>query len=147
MRAMVTGSRKFLNRSVIAEALGAINDLPGQHTLVHGDAPGADRIAAGIAHHLGWTIESHPAPWQEPCVPSCNHRRGRGVHPNGTFCPSAGVFRNGRMVALGADICLAFYAVGEKNAGTTDCVKRAGAAHIPIHRFTDKPAAVQGVLL
>jgi hypothetical protein len=40
------------------------------------------------------------------------------------------------MVSLGADLALAFFARGTSNAGTSDCVKRAGAAQIPIRRFT-----------
>lgn len=36
----------------------------------------------------------------------------------------------------GADVGLAFFARGVSNAGTSDCVKRMGAAHIPIRRFT-----------
>lgn len=148
MRVLITGSREFAARSVINRALNVINEQPGPHTLIHGAAKGADRLAAAYAVRLGWTIESHPADWTKPCTPQCTHRRRRQAADEGLgFCPSAGARRNERMVQSGADICLAFYAVGAKNVGTSDCVKRAGKARITIQRFTDQPVPEQGALL
>jgi hypothetical protein len=139
VRVLVTGSRVFSSRTVIRRALDVINEQPGPHTLVHGDAQGADRMAAAYARELGWTLEPHPADWQAPCTEQCQHRRPRVVGTRSDFCPTAGVRRNALMVELGADVCVAFYstAAGVKNVGTTDCVKRAGKARIVIQRFTD----------
>lgn len=136
MRILVTGSRQFEAYGVMRAALIATTrDKPGPHVLVHGDAPGSDRLAAEIATQLGWSIEPHPADWDRKCSNHCKHgprpSRADGTH----YCPAAGSRRNGLMVSLGADICLAFYKRGAKNIGTSDCVRRADRAHIPIERF------------
>jgi hypothetical protein len=103
---------------------------PGPHTLVHGDADGADQIAAQAAGFLGWATEPHPADWTGPCRDTCRpgHRETRrdGVE----YCPTAGNYRNARMVALGADVCVAAPLPGSR--GTWDCVRRAKAAGIPV---------------
>jgi hypothetical protein len=138
MRILVTGSREFDSPAIIRVALTkATADQPGPHTLVHGNAKGADRLASRIARSLGWTIEPHPADWQRECTDKCKHRGGRRTRDDGsTWCPSAGAIRNAQMCELGADLVLAFYARGAKNAGTTDCVKSAGKYEIPVRRFT-----------
>jgi len=137
MRILVTGSRNWTSPSVIRQALAdAVRDQPGPHTLVHGNAKGADLIAAGIALASGWTIEPHPADWTRPCTERCHHRGGRPTSGGRSWCPSAGAIRNKAMVALGADLVLAFYARGAANAGTGDCVKQAGKAQLTIRRFT-----------
>jgi hypothetical protein len=56
---------------------------------VHGAARGADQLADAVARNWGWTPERHPADWA---------RHGR----------AAGFRRNAAMVALRADVCLAF---------------------------------------
>lgn len=145
MRVLITGSREFSALAVIRGALDVINEQPGPHTLVHGAAKGADQMAAQVALRMGWRVEPHLADWGAPCVPQCKHKpRGRG---RADFCAAAGARRNQAMVLLGADICLAFYGTGPgvKNAGTTDCVKRAGKAQIPVQRFTDSGQQALGV--
>ncbi len=138
MRVLVTGSRSFTDYAAIHAALAeAVVDQPGPHTLVHGEAKGADRMAARIARGLGWTIEAHPADWNQPCTAHCTHRGGRRDRDDGSsWCPSAGAKRNREMCELGADLVLAFYARGAKNVGTADCVKSAGKCEIPVRRFT-----------
>ncbi len=138
MRILVTGSRSFTDYAAIHAALAeAVGDQPGPHTLVHGEARGADRLAAIAAKKLGWTVEAHPADWTRYCTERCHHRGGRPKRDDGTsWCPAAGAKRNREMAELGADLCLAFYSRGAKNAGTTDCVKSAGKYEIPVRRFT-----------
>lgn len=58
----------------------------------------------------GVTGESHPADW-------ARYRKG------------AGPKRNAAMVALGADLCVAF--PGRDSVGTWDCLKQAALAGIP----------------
>jgi hypothetical protein len=124
LRILVTGSRDWTDRDTIRHALidaalGARMDLY-QVTVVHGAARGADRIAGEIAREYGCRVEEHPAQWQDG--------------------PSAGPRRNAHMVALGADLCLAF-PHGESR-GTRDCMRRAQAAGIPVHDH-GTPASVR----
>lgn len=125
MRVLVTGSRTWTWHKPVHEALSKFYESAradgGSLVVVHGGAGrGADRIArdwAAQAEHLGWAVtqESHPADWSGP------HRRG------------AGYARNAEMVALGADVCLAFIRDGSR--GATHCAELAEKAGIPTHRY------------
>jgi len=112
-RILVTGSRYYTDsatvEAMLREALGTHD--PSQVILIHGDAPGLDRLAAAVAVRLGMTVESRPADWA---------RHGR----------AAGPIRNREMVALGADMCLAFPLGGSQ--GTWDCVSVCRQAGIPV---------------
>jgi hypothetical protein len=109
-RLLVTGSRDWTNERAIYEALEAAVDGP-DWVIVHGAARGADTIADLWAKMTGYEVEPHPADWG---------RHGK----------AAGPIRNQEMVALGADLCLAFPVPGSR--GTLDCIERARAAHIPV---------------
>lgn len=101
-----------LVRDAIAQAVAELGDA----IVVHGNAQGADRLADRAARSLGLKAEPHPARWRT---------EGR----------AAGPLRNQRMVDLGADICIAFIAVGRENAGTKDCWRRAERAEIPVRVY------------
>lgn len=119
-RILVTGSRDWTDENLIAGALlHEVSRRPSSETItvVHGAARGADKVAARVAVHYGWQAEAHPADWD-----------GYGK--------SAGFIRNAEMVALGADVCLAFYKQGAGNKGTDHCASQAGNAGIPVRRFT-----------
>ncbi|MEV0584072.1 SLOG family protein [Nonomuraea sp. NPDC050310] len=102
-RILVTGSRTWSDEKTIDQALREAIPEPtsplAEVVVVHGDCPtGADALAnewcvenAWWMEHVGMTliVESHPAEW---------NRYGK----------AAGFRRNAEMVALGADICLAF---------------------------------------
>lgn len=135
-RILVTGSRDWTDTRVIADGLIAAiehgpDDLFGHHpthgaylhwgqiTVVHGAARGADRFAARIARAWGMVVEPHPADWK-------THGR------------AAGHRRNAHMVALGADVCIAFPLGASR--GTRGCMALAEAAGIPVLEFT--PAEV-----
>jgi hypothetical protein len=137
MRILVTGSRDLRSVEAVKAALLEVTaGHRGPHTLVHGNARGADQIAAVVARRLGWQIEPHPANWAAPCRPECEkgHRRARG---NGTeYCPAAGVYRNQQMVDLGADVCVAFLVAGAGNVGTRDCISRAKTASLKVREVT-----------
>lgn len=106
MRILITGSRAWTDRAAIRRALANAGGVFGAHpqevTIVHGGARGAE---------FGCRVEVHPADWP---------RHGK----------AAGHRRNAEMVALGADVCLAF-PLGESR-GTRDCVRRARDAGIPV---------------
>ena len=132
-RLLVTGSRHFENAALMAESLlAAIDDfcLGLEVVVVHGNARGADRIAATAARQLGLAVEPHDADWDGPCRDSCKPGHRRPSPGGGTFCPAAGNYRNQLMVDLGADLCLAL-PIGT-SPGTWDCVRRAKTAGIPV---------------
>lgn len=111
MRIIVTGGRAYDDRAAVSRALSDAVPDPREHiTLVHGDARGADRLAASVAARAGWTTEAHPvtrADWR-------------------THGKAAGPIRNQAMADLGADLCIAFA------GGAADIVRRARAAGIPV---------------
>ena len=116
-RVLVTGSRAWDDPARIYRELGSIARQVGHGRIVvvHGDAQGADRIAAVWAGTWPVKEERHPADWV---------RYGK----------SAGYRRNAEMVALGADVCLAFIKDGSR--GATHCAGLAEKAGIPVQRYT-----------
>lgn len=113
LRVIVCGSRDWTDREQIADRLF---DLPPGSTIVHGNAKGADRIAAQEGQKLGHTIEPHPADWD---------RYGK----------AAGVIRNQIMADLGADLCLAFW--DGRSRGTQHMTDLADAKGIPLELVVD----------
>ncbi len=115
-RVLVTGSRDWVDQTTI---WGALDDALREHhdvTVVHGACPsGADAIARDWTRHayraseLGvMREEEHPADWRQ-------------------FGKQAGFRRNAEMVALGADLCLAFIKNGSRGAThTADLAEKAG---------------------
>lgn len=117
-RILITGSRTWTDTARIRAVLMWCRRTYPDAVLVHGDCRGADRIAAGIWTSWGLPTEAHPADW---------HTHGR----------AAGPMRNHRMVAAGADLCLAF--LRDSSRGATHCAaERAG---IPTFRIRMEAAA------
>lgn len=116
MRILVTGSRTWDDSEAIDTAIqNAIGNKWGPHTVVHGACPtGADEMADGWARYRGLEVERHPADWNQ---------HGK----------RAGFIRNAEMVALGADVCLAFIKDNSKGASMT--ARLAEEAGIPVRRF------------
>jgi SLOG family YspA-like protein len=124
VRVLVTGSRDWEDREAVDNALSTLMlTEAGMHdvTVVHGACgTGADRFASDWVRDAerfdnGVFQEPHPADWQQ---------HGR----------SAGPRRNAEMVALGADVCLAF--IRNSSRGATHCAELAEKAGIPVKRFT-----------
>lgn len=142
-RILVTGSRAWTSvyqmRRIIRDTL---REFGTDATLIHGNASGADRLAASIAEHLGATPEAHSADWEAPCRPACRpgHRRKR--RDDRDFCPAAGDYRNQEMVDLGADVVLAFLVDPPISPckGTRDCAGRAKGAGIPVRWYAQEAA-------
>lgn len=137
-RILVTGSRDWDDVTTIAAALEQtlIDAGPRPVLVAHGACPnGADWHAD---HYARWLrgkgcnidVEQHPANWR----------------PGGKFDRGAGYKRNAAMVALGADVCLAFIAPCAQQTcrkakphgshGATHCADAAERAGIPARRWT-----------
>ena len=118
LRILITGHRDWSDDATVYEALRYYTDFlsPAEITVVHGGATGADSLAARAARRLGMTVEEYPADW-------------------GAYGTRAGPKRNKEMVALGADVCLAFPLVGSR--GTLGCMREAAAAGIPVVNLGD----------
>jgi hypothetical protein len=113
MRIVITGDR-FLTCTALATKIlrrlvaryGADTDI----TIVHGGGPGVDESFARACRQLGLAVESSPADWS-----------------GGTGCST----RNERMIAAGADMCIAVHHALATSERTKDCARRAIAAGIP----------------
>lgn len=118
-RLLITGSRNWTNRTVIQRALReAWMSLGGnaEVILVSGACPtGADRMCEEVWEQSGLEVERHPAQWD-------------------TLGKRAGFVRNAEMVALGADLCLAFHKANSR--GTAHTIHLCNTTGIPvvIHR-------------
>jgi hypothetical protein len=126
-RLLVTGARDWTDARLVHHELNrAITRLCPMYpdgvdwdtrglVLVHGACPtGADFIANEWAIVNFIDVDPHPADW---------NRWGKAAGPR----------RNSEMVALGADLCLAF--IGPKSRGTVDCADKAAAAGIETLRW------------
>jgi len=130
-RILVTGSRDWDDRLAVYRELARVCDEfglnyepddwgntmpdPTMVTVVHGHCPtGADYWADEWCTGLFFEAERHPADWE---------KHGK----------RAGFLRNAEMVALGADICLAFIKNGSNGARHTAGL--AEMAGIPTRRF------------
>ena len=62
---LVTGSRDWSDRMLMEVTLDRVAQAArnGPILLRHGDARGADRMAAEVANRWGWTVEAYPADW------------------------------------------------------------------------------------
>ena len=122
-RILITGSRDWDDPAKISYemglAIGQSGASLGDVVIVHGACrAGADAIADRIARDYGYRIERHPADWR----------------PDGKLDRSAGYRRNAEMVALGADVMLAF--IRDDSAGATHCATMAAQAGIETRRYT-----------
>lgn len=109
MRILVCGGRKYDNADHVYKVLAEY--VRGPVTIIHGDASGADAIAAKMAFELGYPVEAYPADWK-------SHLR------------NAGPIRNQEMIDSGVDLVIAFAG----GAGTRDTMRRAEKSQIPVRR-------------
>ncbi len=108
-RILVCGSRDFKPESRIVSRIG---QLPRGTTVIHGDARGADRIAARVAESLGMEVEAYPADWK---------RLGR----------RAGIERNLLMLdGADPDRVIAFW--DGKSRGTAHTIREAEKRGLPV---------------
>lgn len=114
-RVLITGSRDWDDAQAVYSALTRVIDGP-DWTIVHGHCPtGADALGDFWGRMTGYPIERHPADWK--------------AHGK-----AAGFRRNAEMVALGADVCLAF--IKNNSRGASHTAGLAEKAGIPTKRYT-----------
>lgn len=121
MRVLICGSRGWSDPAPINALLAGLDVLAegaGEKLVViHGDAPGADRLAKKLAHQWGAEVIDEPADWE---------RYGK----------AAGPVRNQKMLdEHEPDLVYAFRAEGKSN-GTDDMVTKAKAAGLPTYVVT-----------
>ena len=121
MRVIVAGSTTWTNAERIREALLALGDSPVH--VIHGDAPGADALGGEVAAQLGYSV-------QPMAKNDEDYRRfGRGAWKG----------LNERMLAVGADVVLAFHPAMLKSRGTKHLVQLANEAGVEVRLFGDRP--------
>lgn len=117
MKVLVTGDREWTDGFAILYVLGALKWIydPTEVIVIHGDARGADRLAAEIALDLGYSVKPYPANWDK-------------------YGKSAGPIRNQHMLDDNPDIELAFAFHNDlgKSKGTKDMVERLKKAKVPV---------------
>ncbi len=115
---LVTGSREWTDMPAVLSRLQAVRDAiePGELVVIHGDAPGLDRIADRCAMAMGATRAlAMPAQWD---------KHGK----------AAGAMRNSEMVKVLIALrrcgyeCHALAFPLPNSRGTWDCVKQARKA-------------------
>ena len=127
MRVLITGSRTWPGPALIWREMDglltpALVATTGEIVVVHGAAVGVDTFAqdwVSTRAAAGWSVraEVHVARWAT---------EGRG----------AGILRNQRMVALGADLCLAFIHNGSRGASHGATAAQAAGIETRIHHLT-----------
>jgi hypothetical protein len=102
-RYLICGGRDFADDALMDKALAALILHPEDAYIIHGDARGADRMAAAWGKAHGAQVEPYPADWDR-------------------YRSAAGPLRNQAMLDVGKpDVVIAF----PGGNGTADMVRRA----------------------
>lgn len=112
MKILCCGDRNWDDESKVRKILAEYH-YRYPINIIHGNAKGADRIAAMVAMQLNMGVESFSANWAE---------HGK----------AAGPLRNQLMIDAHPDLVIAFHSNIENSRGTADIVKRARLAGIPV---------------
>lgn len=99
MRVAITGGRDFRNQARVDEVLDALHDATPFDILIHGDARGADTLAADWARRRQIPIDPYPAKWDD--LDACNaviRRHANSVRGAGLYNAAAGTQNNIRML-------------------------------------------------
>lgn len=110
MKVLVCGGRNYWKPSQVNRALARLHAERGITLLIHGDAPGADKMADAWAKEVGVEVRAFPANWD-------------------AFGPGAGPIRNQCMLDYGKPDGVVAFPGG---AGTADMVKRAEEAGLKV---------------
>jgi hypothetical protein len=114
VKVLVCGSRDWRDEPAIADRLA---DFAPESLVevLHGDARGADRMAASVADLYGYDVRAFPADW-----------RGKGKR--------AGILRNLEMLDQRPDLVIAFQR--NRSTGTQHTIDEARRRGIPVEVFT-----------
>lgn len=129
LKVLVCGSRSWCDNIAILKRLAK---LPEDAAIIHGDARGADRMAAGIASDLGLEVRPYPAAWKDHgdgsfCRSRCFDKLGNYTET----CYGAGPRRNQQMLdSERPELVIAFWK--NNSPGTRDMVLRAEKAGVPV---------------
>lgn len=121
MRVLICGSRGWSDPNPI-NAIIAGHDILAEGageklTVIHGDAPGADRLAGRLAKQWGVEVIKEPADWNR-------------------YGAAAGPIRNQKMLdEHQPGVIYAFRSRG-KSTGTDDMIARGEAAGVPVYVIT-----------
>ena len=126
-KVLVCGGRTWGDPYPIWRELALLPDTV--RICIHGDAPGADTLADGIADSLDFKVRPVPAHWKHTsdCAPNCKEVVGK----------AAGMIRNRKMLDMRPDIVLAFHSDFENSRGTRGMVALARLAHIKTKVFSE----------
>jgi len=96
MRLLICGGRTFSDMMRLHMGILQVCDMMGRRlsVVIHGDAPGADRLAQAWCEFNGVPSERYPADWSNITVPGAVLRFGR----HGMYNARAGIDRNQRML-------------------------------------------------
>ena len=109
MKLIVCGGRDFADRAFLFAALDAVHRKRPVSLVIHGDAPGADRLAGTWAAARGIPVEAVPAQWK-------------------IYGRRAGPWRNFEMLQLKPDGVVAF----PGGRGTADMISQALEAGVTV---------------
>lgn len=116
---LITGSRDWNNRVVMDRALFSYwyeADRPSDIVLIHGNANGADKMAAQVWAKQGFAVRAVPADWE-------------------TFGKRAGIMRNLAMLNEEPEHVLAF--IKNNSPGASHCAAEAERRGIPVTYFRE----------
>lgn len=122
MKIIVCGGRDYDNAEYMTTVLDELHAATEITSVVHGDARGADRMAAMWAHRNGIEVIPYPADWT---------RYGDG----------AGHIRNAEMLQENPQMVIAFPGGG----GTANMVKIAKKARIPTMEYDPEDQSFEDV--
>lgn len=99
MRVAITGGREFRNQARVDEVLDALHTATPFDILIHGDARGADTLAADWARRRQIPIDPYPAKWDDlDATNAVIRRHSNSVRGAGFYNAAAGTQRNIRML-------------------------------------------------
>jgi len=113
---LVCGGRNYQDQALVFGALDMENEINGIGRIIQGGANGADRIARLWCNSRKVRYDNYPPDW-------------------GRFGKGAGPKRNQQMLDEGQPTKV-FAFPGDR--GTSDMVRRARSAGIPVHQFKDE---------
>ena len=117
-RVLICGDRNWTNRETIRAWIEKLIDW-GYHTVIEGEAKGADTIAREEAERAGMIVFKYPAKWDE-------YRQKYPVEKFGMKFKSAGTDRNTQMLVEGKpSLVVAFHPDISKSKGTKNMIKQA----------------------